>query len=412
MQAMARWAPERIAVVATFDHGTGGYATDAAALVAAEGRRNGLSVVRERARLPGTSEAEWRSARWSFLNRVARAYRARVATAHTRDDQVETVIMRLMRGAGARGLAGLAAPSAIVRPWLGVTRAEVAEWVDEAQVPFLDDPTNSTSTYLRARLRHDLLPLLASVRPGFANDMLRIGEQAAAWRRDLEAFVDTLGVVQLDAGRARVPAMALETTSSEGRAVLWAALFARVGVALDARGTQELVRFTSGGRCGAHIELAGGAVALRQGSCTGDLFEVRGNKATTTTAPGPWTGGHEMLPARWGAWRFRRVPSGPAASLATQREANWWCAVPAGTALRLRTWQAGDRIHGAGAEAGRRVARYFAEASVPALDRPTWPVVLAGDEIVWIPGVCRSVAAPFWPGRPDSIWYRCERQHD
>jgi tRNA(Ile)-lysidine synthase len=121
MYAVARWAPERLATVATFDHGTGGYATDAASLVVAQARRLGLTVVRERARTPASTEAEWRIARWDFLNRVARAYGARVATAHTRDDQVETIVMRLLRGAGTRGLAALSAPSPIVRPWLSVS---------------------------------------------------------------------------------------------------------------------------------------------------------------------------------------------------------------------------------------------------------------------------------------------------
>jgi tRNA(Ile)-lysidine synthase len=103
LQAMARWAPERIAAVATFDHGTGQHATDAASLVAAESRRLGLTVVRERSRAPGHSEAAWRAARWDFLGRIGRAYKARVATAHTRDDQLETVIMRLMRGRAPAG---------------------------------------------------------------------------------------------------------------------------------------------------------------------------------------------------------------------------------------------------------------------------------------------------------------------
>ena len=63
LQAMARWAPDRIAAVATFDHGTGPHATEAASLVAAESRRLGLTVVRERSRTPGHSEAAWRTAR-------------------------------------------------------------------------------------------------------------------------------------------------------------------------------------------------------------------------------------------------------------------------------------------------------------------------------------------------------------
>ena len=416
LHAMVRWAPDRVAAVATYDHATGGHATDAAALVAAEGRKLGLTVVRERARIAGTTEAAWRNARWSFLNRVARAYKARVATAHTRDDQVETVAMRLLRGAGARGLAALAAPSSVVRPWLALSRAEVAAWAREEKLPFMDDPTNASERFMRGRLRHDLLPLLEHSSAGFADAMIDVGERAARWRVDLETFVDTLHVEQIAPGVVRIPSAPLEATTDEGRAVLWPALFARTGVALDARGTQALVRFTNGGRRGAHVSLAGGAVALRLGVGGVDGFELRRTAGVGTALPDSWVSESGALPARWGVWRFKRVVHGGAAGQAeahaTGENGEWTFAVAADACVLLRTWHPGDRIRTPGARAGRRVTRYFAEAGVPALDRPSWPVVLQQEEIVWVPGVCRAVAAPNRPGRPDVIWYRCEREYD
>ena len=206
MRAVALWAPDRLAAVATFDHGTGGYATAAAALVATDARRLGLTVVRERARTSAQSEAGWRDARWRFLRRVAKAYGARVATAHTRDDQAETIVMRLMRGAGTRGLAALAAPSDIVRPWLPVARAEVAAWATAEGIPFLDDPMNASRQFQRGRVRHELLPALEAVRPGITATMLELGERAAAWRRDLETYVDAMGMRREREGIVRVPA--------------------------------------------------------------------------------------------------------------------------------------------------------------------------------------------------------------
>lgn len=428
LHAVVRWAPDRLAAVATYDHATGGYATDAAALVAAEGRKLGLTVVRERARSTGTSEAAWRNARWTFLNRVARAYKARVATAHTRDDQVETVVMRLLRGSGARGLAALAAPSPVVRPWLAVSRAEVSAWARAEKLPYMEDPTNASVHFLRGRLRHDLLPLLEGSSVGFAESMVSVGERAARWRVELEAFVDTLDVTNVAPGIVRVPTAPLEATTDEGRAVLWSALFARAGVAIDARGTHALVRFTNGGRRGAYIALGGGAVAMRLGVGGVDCFELRRATATRRALPDSWPSEsarelesrsnreHHSLPARWGAWRFRRsangAVAGPTAERASVASDAWTFAISADASVSIRMWQPGDRIRTAGARAGRRVTRYFAEAGVPALDRPSWPVVLQQEEIVWVPGVCRSVAAPNRPGRPDVIWYRCEREHD
>ena len=407
LHAMVRWAPERLAVVATFDHATGGYATDAASLVAAEARRLGLSVVRERSRTRGVSEAAWRAARWSFLRRVARAYKARVATAHTRDDQLETVVMRELRGTGARGLAALAAPSPVVRPWLGVSRAEVARWVDMEGLAYLEDPMNASSDYLRGRVRHQLLPALEAAHPGFSEAMLALAERAAAWRRVVETLVTDRGVGLAGSGAVRVPAAAVQGQAPSVRAVLWPAICARAGVVVDARGTQALLRFTDSNRRGAYITLSGGATVLRAGDSAGrEYFEVRRAPNPGLVALSAWTGSADALPPRIGGWRWRRLVAPPADPDA------WSMPIPVRGHVTIRAWQAGDRIKTAGAPAGRRVTRYFAEAQVPVVDRPAWPVVLQHDVLLWVPGVCRSLAAPSRPGRPALIWYRCEREFD
>ena len=408
MHAVDRWAPGRLAAVATFDHGTGTYATDAASLVAASARRLGLTVVRERARQPARSEAAWRDARWRFLRRVARAFGAQVATAHTRDDQVETVVMRLMRGAGARGLASLAAPSGIVRPWLSVSRAEVAAWVDPESLAFLEDPMNASRAFQRGRVRHDLLPACERVRPGFSSEMVALGERAAAWRRDLDAFVSTLGIARVREGELRVPVDPFDATTEAGRAVLWPACFARLGVVLDARGTRELSRFSTVRRRGAHVTLAGGAVVLRMGSGAQEWFEVR-RPVATRSKEWSWTGAAHQVPPRLGAWRFHRLSAAAARADANDQAV---FGLPVDAQVVVRNWHAGDRIQTLGAPAGRRVTRYFSDAHVPVLDRSGWPVVLVEGALLCVPGLCRSLAAPYRPGWPDSIWYRCEREPD
>ena len=409
MHAVARWAPDRLAAVATFDHGTGGYATEAAALVAVEARRLGVPVVRERARTPANSEAAWRAARWSFLQRVARAFGASVATAHTRDDQLETIVMRLMRGAGARGLAALAAPSSVVRPWLAVSRGEVASWATEQSMLCLEDPMNASRRFQRGRVRHDLLPALARLRPTFAEEMLALGEQAAAWRRSLEAFVDSLAPEQPRVGVLRISTTPFEATTAEGRAVLWSASFARVGIAIDARGTRELVRFSMSRRRGARAVLAGGATVLRVGEGATEFYELRRSAARQLPHDWTWTGGAGQVPPRLGRWRFRRLSTLDAREAGEDR---WLVGVPIDAVVTVRSWQAGDRIHTRGAPAGRRVTRYFSETHVPALDRMGWPVVLVAGAPMCVPGICRAMAAPHRPGWPDSIWYRCEREYD
>src|SRR3954468_3091757 len=144
--------------VATFDHGTGRAAGAAAALVARTAAAGGFDCVAGRAVTVGTREEEWRRGRWEFLRDVATLRAASVVTAHTLDDQVETVFMRILRDAGPRGLAGLYADSEIVRPFLNITRQTLAAYALERDVRFVQDPSNFDRKHLRNRVRLDILP--------------------------------------------------------------------------------------------------------------------------------------------------------------------------------------------------------------------------------------------------------------
>jgi tRNA(Ile)-lysidine synthase len=407
MHAVARWAPQRLATIATYDHATGQYAKEASALVAAEARRLGLTVVRERARVQLHTEAEWRDARWRFLQRVAKAYNARVATAHTRDDQVETIAMRLLRGTGTRGLAALAATSPVVRPWLSVAREEVAAWAALEKIPYLDDPMNASRQYQRGRVRHDILPAIQAVQPDFAGHMLALGERAAEWRRELDDFLDHTNFVTTETGALRIPTSVFANTTDDGRAILWPGYFARIGVALDARGTSELVRFSRTGRLGAWVSVAGGAKALHHRDDQTEFFEIRAPDRSNTPLEFVWSGEADQVPRRLGRWRFRRMTPGDARMRADNP---WVFGIPVDATITVRDWQSGDRITSTGVPAGRRVARYFSEAHIPALDRSGWPVVLMEGTLLCVPGLCRSNAAPQRPGWPDSIWYCCEHE--
>src|SRR5258706_14676666 len=143
--------------VATFDHGTGKAAGRAAALVARQAFRRGFPCVTGRPSTIGTREEEWRRGRWQFLEQVASKQGAKVVTAHTLDDQIETVFMRILRDAGPRGLAGLYAESEIVRPFLDFSRQGLDAYARELRVPFVQDPSNSDRRHLRDRNRFDIL---------------------------------------------------------------------------------------------------------------------------------------------------------------------------------------------------------------------------------------------------------------
>jgi len=257
LAALARAAPESVAVVATFDHGTGAAATRAAALVAEESFRLGFPCVIGAGIAGDRSEAELRASRFAFLNDVASRVDGVIATAHTRDDQVETVIMRVMRDAGARGLAGLYSPAGPIRPLLDVSRVETAAYARGAGVRWLDDPTNASSRYLRNRIRRDLLPALRRVSPGLDADVLALARRAAEWRRNLDRAIGVTVRSRVGDGRLVVDADSLAGFTPDELCVVWPALAARVGLYLDWRGIERAAAYTGRARVNTRIDLSG-----------------------------------------------------------------------------------------------------------------------------------------------------------
>ena len=125
-------------------------------------------------------EAAARNARYSFLESLP----GKIATAHTADDNAETVLMHLIRGTGLRGLGGIAPVRGnVIRPMLTVTRQEVLAFLDEYHLSWREDSTNAENNFLRNRLRHGVMPLLSKENPSIAQNLsqtalrLRLDEQ-------------------------------------------------------------------------------------------------------------------------------------------------------------------------------------------------------------------------------------------
>ena len=142
-------------------------------------------------------EAAARDARYAFL----KGLNGTIATAHTADDNAETVLMHLLRGSGLRGLGGVTPKSGgVIRPMLDVTRAEVEEFLNENYIRHVEDSSNGTDAFLRNRLRHHVMPLLRRENPSIA-----VGLSAAAQRirqdalllDELAAGIDPTDVVAL-----------------------------------------------------------------------------------------------------------------------------------------------------------------------------------------------------------------------
>ncbi len=152
----------------------------------------GHSDVPALAKLAGDGlEAAARDARYDFLLKTAQKHGARyVATAHTADDQAETILHRILRGSGVAGLAGiprarrLSESVTLIRPLLAVRRADVLSYLNEQGLDFREDASNRETTLTRNRIRHELLPhLRENYNPAVTDALLRLGALAGATPR-------------------------------------------------------------------------------------------------------------------------------------------------------------------------------------------------------------------------------------
>jgi tRNA(Ile)-lysidine synthase len=204
--------------VAHLDHGVRGEAArQDAAFVAELAASLGwpFEPGRWRPERAGHFESDARRARYEWLVEVARRRGAgAVAVGHTRDDQAETILHRILRGTGPRGLAGiprrrgLAADPGIqlVRPLLDVSREEIRAYLEALGQPYREDESNADLARTRARIRHDLLPRLAAeYNPDIADALVRLGALSGASQRAMAAFAAGLeDVAVLDASPDRV----------------------------------------------------------------------------------------------------------------------------------------------------------------------------------------------------------------
>ena len=127
-------------------------------------------------------EAAAREARYAFFDTLP----GKIATAHTADDNAETVLMHLIRGTGLKGLGGIAPVNGrLIRPMLTVTRRQVEEFLQEYHLSFVEDSSNRSDDFLRNRIRHRVMPLLKEENPRLAEN---VSEMALRLRQDEEAL--------------------------------------------------------------------------------------------------------------------------------------------------------------------------------------------------------------------------------
>jgi tRNA(Ile)-lysidine synthase len=334
--------------------------------------RLGVPVIVRRAGPPQGNVQAWaRAVRYAEAERLD----GLIATGHTATDQVETVLYRLAASPGRRALLGMRERDGrIVRPLLTSTRAETAAHCAERGLRWREDPSNDSPAFARNRVRHELLPALRSLHPAAEANVLRTLEILRAESEVLDELVGGAGD-RLDDLAALPPALArLAVIELAGGAPVGA----RVPeiLALSRHGTQTL-------------DVGGGLRAVSEyGRLRFDHGPAAPPSPAVLTVPGA---------VDYGSGRLRCVEAPDGA----------FDADALGPRLDVRPWRSGDRMRPKGLGGTRSLQDLFTDRKVPRERRAALPVVVAGDEIAWVPGVAagaRFVAGPRTAHRVSLRW--------
>jgi tRNA(Ile)-lysidine synthase len=420
-------------VVAHYNHGLRPEAEADAAAVGLAAAGLGLSFVTERGDVRAAAETNRlsieeaaRQKRYQFLFEQARQVSAQaVAVGHTADDQVETVLMHLLRGAGLSGLGGMryrarlaiwSEEIPLVRPLLGVWREEVERYITEQGLAPVLDESNLDPSFYRNRLRRQLLPYLQAYNPRVKELLWQTASLLQEDEAVLEVAVEAAWMdCLLEKGEG---ALALAFTPLLGlptglqRRVLRRALSClRPGLRDISYDTvRRALSFLSSPAAGGQIDLADGLRLWREGERvwiagwsadlpTGGWPAVPDQESRELTAPGRlrlgdgWVLEASILAAvpepGEAPWRRSEAPDPFSAWLDLDR-----LALP----LQVRARRPGDRFRPLGLGGhSLKLSDYFINAKLPQRARLAWPLVLSAGEIAWLPGFAPGEAFRFTP---------------
>lgn len=334
-----------------------------------------------------------------FRQLMAQGHVDALATAHTLDDQAETVLAKLLRGAWTEGLAGIAPrldtpDGPILRPLLATTRAEIEAYLHGIGQPWREDSSNRELAYTRNRIRHQLLPLLEEWNPRLREHL----SQMATLARDEESWWDTElarlapqllmpGRPVRGGGRAAGSAPSLLSIDVTRLAALAPALQRRLlrhaaqqlGAAPDFAATESLRTLGLAGRAGQKLELAQGLRAERSHRELRLTVEsAAAHAAETAQAPPPeYTG---IAPCIIDAPAF-------GLHLSVQLSAPGPAGQGSAPTLRLRTWKPGDKVTLRHSSGPRKVKEVLERMKVTGSARALWPVLELDGRILWMRGV-------------------------
>jgi tRNA(Ile)-lysidine synthase len=342
-------------------------------------------------------ETAGRRARYEFLERAALRLAAdRVAVGHTRNDQAETFLLRLLRGAGPRGLGGIhPRAGVVVRPLLEATRADVMAFLAERRVEWREDESNADVAIPRNRVRHELIPFLAE---RFSPGVVDVLAREAALARDEDAWLETRAielassvVLDMEGAHIRLDAAALRAAPVPlARRIVRGALAEVEGAGFAGFEHVDAVLGIEAGQAldlpGVHVARPGAEIIIRPASAR-QAGEPNGF-AYSLSIPGEV----EIAEAGWliSAERGAGAPG----NLDSRGHEVAVQASGLGPELTVRSRRPGDALRPLGLGGRKKLQDLLVDRKVARTERDRLPLVVdRNDRIVWVVG--QAVAEDF-----------------
>jgi len=369
-------------------------------------------AVAERARVEKQNlEATARRLRYEFLRKIAAQRGANIVfTAHTLDDQAETVLMRLIRGSGAEGLRGVHQVAALnegvklIRPMLEITRAEVIEHCEHRELAFRNDSSNFSADFTRNRIRLELLPMMETFNPRVKQSLARTSELFIRDADYLRIAADECLEKSREGSRLNINALRKTHAAIRGR-VLRSWLRDECGHLrrIDAAHIAAIESLISG-HSGRRVELPEGRIVAREFDCLKLVQKI----GATRQSPGLFGSVelNEDEPQNFGDFTFtlKRGKERESLELDNDEKREQFmaplreCEELGG--LRLRTRFPGDAYIPVNALRAVKLKTLMIRHKIPMTQRDGYPVLVTSDDrIVWAPGL--PAARGFAPGAED-----------
>ena len=345
-------------------------------------------------------QAEARDLRYRVIQEIAEQCGAdRIAVGHTANDQAETVLLWMLRGAGLTGLSGMPVfrDHKVIRPLYETMRQEILEYLRKAELPFREDSSNVKPLYLRNRVRSEVIPILTQLVPSSINALCRLADICREDDRYLDQQI------------AAVSSSAMEGESAGGWTIDRGCLL-ELPAALQRRCIRNLFRQNDDRSHPPSLQTVDRIIRLASRKTSGASLDVKGGRVVVGDRSLRFVPlqaraiSHAQQPQEGRGQEFLSVPgaliwAGTGQQLQVQQQARSQMGAPLGKdrilvdadrvsqPLMVRSWLPGDRFHPAGMGGhSKKLQDFFMDLKIPMAARSRVPLVVAPEGILWVVG--------------------------